>query len=292
MADHHSPLAATLSRVGAGQDWCRYVAGEPDGAGWFGLDRLQSDASLLHAWLDELVAGEAQGRREVAGSYLTAWLGGIIAGPVAAAVLGERRAWPVEAGVLAIHRNPGGWFDGLAVRPPALWVLPDDPAAGDPDVHVVRDVAALHGRVAAGLVGVLGPLFGLLRGRARVGTPGMWGAVADAIAATALAQARQHGHDGDTTWRAASLLIDAVQRATPLLRARPTLERVEWSGGLAHFAVRGTCCLYFKVSGCPRDPSGDAYCTSCPFRDPADRRRRWAAWLDEQATVEPEVALA
>lgn len=287
-----SPLADTLGRVGAGQDWCRYIAGEPAGEGWFGLDELQSDPGRLHRWLDDLVAGEAQGRREVAGSYLTAWLGGIVAGPVAAAVLTERRAWPMESGALSIHRDNGGWFDGLAVRRPSLLVLPDDPAAGAADVCVVEDVAALHERVAAGLVGVLRPLFALLRGPARVGAPAMWGGVADAIAATALAQARHRSHDGAAAWHEADRLIDAVQRAAPAVRARPTVERVKWSGGLAHFAVRGTCCLYFKISGCARDPRGESYCTSCPFRDAADRRQRWAAWLEAQANPEPAAATA
>jgi hypothetical protein len=292
VTDHHPALAATLSRVAAGQDWCRFVAGEPGGPGWFGLDELHGDPALLHGWLDELLTGEAQGRREVAGSYLTLRLGAIVAGPLAVAVMTERRAWPVEAAALAIHRDPAEWFDGVAVRRPALCVLPDDPAAAGPGVHVVSDVAALHQRVAAGLVAVLGPLFALLRRPARVGTPGMWGAVADAIAGAALSHDRRQGGNGDGAWRAANLLIDAVQRAAPLMRARPTLERVTWSSGVAHFAVRGTCCLFFKVSGCPRDPRGDAYCTSCPFRDAADRRQRWAAWLDAQAASEREAARA
>jgi hypothetical protein len=278
-----SPLAATLTRIAAADDWGRYVAGEPSGDGWFGLDDLHSRPALLHGWLDELVAGEAQGHREVAGSYLSSWLGSIVAGPVALAVLGERRAWCMEPAGLAVHRAPGGWFDGLAVRRPVLWVLAGDPAALDLDSKVVPDVAALRSQVARGLVGVLGPLFDTLRARAPVGLPAMWGAVADAIASGALADARWHGTDGNTAWREASRLIDVLERAAPALRARPALERVDWSGGCAHFAVRGVCCLYFRVSRCPRDPRGDVYCTSCPFRDDADRRRRWAAWLEQQA---------
>jgi len=280
-----SPLAATLQRIAAADNWCRYVAGEPGGDGWFGLDDLHSQPALLHAWLDELVAGEAQGHREVAGSYLSSWLGSIVAGPVALAVIGERRTWRVEAAALAVHRASGGWFDGLAVRRPVLSVLSDDPAAIDPDSKVVPDAAALRSQVAHGLVRVLGPLFDTLRATSPVGLPAMWGAVADAIASTTLAYARWQGADGNTAWREASLLIDALQRAAPALRARPALEQVDWSGGRAHFAVRGVCCLYFRISGCPRDPRGDAYCTSCPFRDDADRRQRWATWLEQQVAA-------
>lgn len=287
-----TPLAATLKRIGGVDDWCRYVAGEPDGDGWFGIDRIHSDPALLRVWLAELIAGEAQGHREVAGSYLSAWLGGVIAGPVAVAVLNERRAWPVEAALLAVHRDPGGWFDGLAVRRSVLSVLADDPAALDPDSEVLPDVAALHLQVAHGLVDVLEPLFTSIRASTPVGLPAMWGAVADAIASTTLAYARWHGRDGDTAWREATTLIDAVERVAPPLHARPALERVDWSGGLAHFAVRGSCCLYFRVSGCPRDPVGEGYCTSCPFRDGADRRRRWAGWLEQQTASHGVVASA
>jgi hypothetical protein len=225
--------------------------------------------------LDELLLHEAKGHRDVAASYLAAWLAGAVAEPVAAAVHWHRCAWPVMADNLAVRRHPDGWFDALAVL-------------GTERREGADDVAALRQLVAAELVALLSPIFQVVRGWAPYGTPGMWGSVADGIAADALHRARLEGCDGEAAWREAGLLIDALAARVPQLRVRPTLCEVPSSGGCSHLSVRGTCCLYYKVSGQPRDPFGESYCTSCPLRDDGDRRRRWAVWLDEQASHESE----
>jgi hypothetical protein len=129
----------------------------------------------------------------------------------------------------------------------------------------------------------MSPLFAAARRAAPFGTRGMWGALADGLATGALQRARQTGRDGEAAWREVELLIDAIAARVPKLRVRPAVSEVEWSGGLARFAVRGTCCLYFKVAGDDAASVGESYCANCPLRDDDDRRRRWAAWLDEQA---------
>lgn len=263
-------LAETLAALDAPDGWFTHVAGEPSGDGWVRVADIVAGPDLIEGWLDELLLHEAKGHRDVAASYLSAWLAGAIAEPVAAAIDLHRCAWPVTADNLAVRRHPEGWFDALAV-------LGGERRAG------AGDVAALRQLVAAELVALLSPIFEVVRRWAPYGTAGMWGSVADGIAADALQRARLGGRDGAAAWRDAGALIDELAARAPQLRVRPGLCEVPWSGGSAHLSVRGTCCLYYKVSGQPRDPLGESYCTSCPLRDDGDRCRRWAAWLDEQA---------
>ena len=37
------PLAETLARLDAADEHCRFVAGEPDGGGWYRLDEVLAD---------------------------------------------------------------------------------------------------------------------------------------------------------------------------------------------------------------------------------------------------------
>jgi hypothetical protein len=270
-------LGDVLAALDPSDGWFTHVAGMPTGDGWVSVDDLVTDPTLVEGWLEQLLDGEANGHRDVAASYLAAWLAGSIAEPVAAALHLHQCAWPVIPGNLAVHRHPDGWFDGLAV-------------AGTELRRVDGDIAVLRQAVADELVALLSPIFETVRRWAPYGTSGMWGSLADGIAADAVQRARSEGRDGRAAWIEAGLLIDALAARVPQLRVRPALCDVPWSGGEAHLSVRGTCCLYYKVSGQPRDPFGESYCTTCPLRDDGDRRRRWAAWLEDHVSPEPEPA--
>jgi ferric iron reductase protein FhuF len=271
-------LAETLAALDPPGRWFTHVAGDPSGDAWVGVAAIVADPSIVERWLDDLLAGQARGHRDVAASYLAGWFSGSIGEPVAAAIDLHRCAWPVTADNLAVRRHRDGWFDGLAVLGPDLLVVPDD------------DVAQLRAQVADELVALLTPIYAVMRAWAPYGSFGMWGSLADGLASGAMQRAKEDGRDGLAAWQEANLLIDALAARVPKLRVRPVLQRVPWSGGVSHQSVRGTCCLYYKVSGQPRDPFGESYCTSCPLRDEGDRCRRWATWLDEQASHEPEPA--
>src|SRR5262245_33380114 len=115
----------------------RIVHGEPAGSGWHRLDSVLADDALLDRWFADVLARHAPGHRDVAGSYLAAWLSGTIADAAVAALIGEGRTWPIDASTLAVHRHEEGWFDGVAVHDARLRVLPDDPDAGALDVDIV-----------------------------------------------------------------------------------------------------------------------------------------------------------
>jgi hypothetical protein len=321
------PLIDVVARLDERDPWTSYAVGTPQGDGWYGLDRVVADGALVAAWLADLQERVTGGHRDVAGSYLASWLGSLLVGPLAAAVAGERRAWRLTPADLAVHRHEGGWFDALALAPGPLTVVAGDPLIRTGrDVEVLPDEPALHRRVADDVVGLLGPVLGHIRAHAPFGWAGLWGTVADAVAdaavtaatatagaagavvatgtgtatdtetATATATATDTGsRDGRTggagaagAWARVEALLDVLGERVPALRARSTLVAVGWSGGVVHRTVRGTCCLYHKISGCEPGPSGEAYCVNCPKRDPADRVRRWVAELEDEAAAARE----
>ena len=277
-------LAATLARLDAADDDYSYVAGDPgeaDGAGWSRLDQALHDGSL-DRWYRTVLAGEAKGLRNVAGALLAVSLSETITQTTFRALWTEGRVWPLRAESLAVRLHPDGWFDGIAVRSTCVRVLPGDPDAGDPDAEVVEDDAALREVVADELVALAAPIFAAVRQRAPFGMTGMWGHFVDAIAAGALWQGRQPRLQGDTkaAYATAAALIDAIAARVPLVRPRPALDRVDWSGGTVWVAPKTACCLLYQVYDLPPP---ECYCLSCPLRHGDSRRAEWASWLEEQA---------
>lgn len=112
------------------------------------------------------------------------------------------------------------------------------------------------------------------------GRRGLWGIVADELASAALWAARAGGADTIGAWRLAETAIDVVAEEHHWLRARPRPFTITTAQGTTTFGVRGTCCLYYKTQSQPPDPSGDGYCTTCPFRDDDSRRDRLFACLN------------
>lgn len=115
----------------------------------------------------------------------------------------------------------------------------------------------------------------------------MWGNLVDGIAIASLwpPHKPRAGRDVQGAWTTAAALIDELAARVPLLTVRPTLQRVDWSGGTAWLVAKGTCCLVYKVWGGSRDPYGDSCCQACPFRAPDSRQAKWAEWLEEQAAA-------
>lgn len=278
--DAMSPLEASLGRLGAGDVDTRYVAGVPAEVGWVLLADAIADDSHFDRWF-EAARANAAGSDAVGASFLASWLAGVIVGPVTRAIIRERRAWSVAAGDLLVHPHPDGWFDGMAVRVPKVRMLPGDPDSKHGDAVVVDDLAVLRGSVAGELAATLAMIFGAIRRRARLGQPAMWGGVADGAAFAAVSDAVAQGADPEAALVEAMSLVEAIAARAPLPRVRPSLARIEWSGGVAHETVRGTCCLWYRTQVDP-DPSGEGYCDSCPRRDPEDRRRRWALMRDAE----------
>lgn len=278
-----SPLAATLQRLDAADEWRAWSVGPPADDGWVSVADLR-DGDVLRSWFDELVEIETAGHRDVAASYVAGWLGSIVLEGPMHALRTELRTWHARADSLLVHRHAEGWIDGIAVLDDLVRVLPDDPDAGAPGTEIVADAAIMRRDLATEAAELLTPMFELLRSWAPFGLAGMWGTTADEIAGTAVWAARRAGHDCDEAFRAAGELLDELATRAPRLRVRPTLVEVPWSKGTASLARKGTCCLWYKTQTEP-DPSGEGYCSSCPLREPTSQVERWSRWLEEEATA-------
>lgn len=276
MAVVPGPLATTLQRLGRLDPWLFAQLGPPVGEGWFRFDDLAVDAPLSD-WVHEL-AKRHDGHRDVAGSYLGAWLArAALVVPTAALVL--QRRLPDPTGPLWVHRHDDGWFDRVAFEDTRLLVTAEDPSASHPDTTVVDavDLITCHGHALAAR---LTPVLEGIRALTPFGRRGQWGSVADELASAALWAARSGATDIDVAWRTAVAVTDALCERTPWIRRRPRPFRVDSRHGSTLFSVKATCCLYYKTQPRPPDPSGDSYCTTCLFRDDRSRNDRLLAHLE------------
>lgn len=275
-------LDTTLEPARAAADWRVLHAGPPTGPGWYPLAEITA-GDLLARWFDDVLAGDAAGQRDVATAFLAGWIADIVAGAVVHPTVHAERAWPSTVANLAVRRNEAGWFDGLAILGPAVYLLPHDPAAGADAAVVLPDAPTLHRTVAAELTAVLDGMFAAIRRLGPFGLAGMWGQLADSVASAALWPPRPDDPTTPQAWATVERLLDELAGHAPLLRARPGIEHVTWTGGSSAVAAKGTCCLAYKTAdGPPPAPDGDAWCTSCPKRSPSSRHDRWAAYFDTE----------
>lgn len=240
----------------------RLVAGKPDDDGWVRVADAIGDAT----WVDRRLAAtlaHADGIPRVAASYQASWLAYALVVPLARAVVHLDRAWSLDPSQLWLHPTEGGWYDGLAIDPTAMMLGPS------PD--------GLEDGVAGGIVALMTPLFVAIDRASGLGTPCMWGSLADAIGSGCVTNAAARGTDVGRAFERASELIAAIGRSTRLPRVRPRLVDLSTPGAEPRRAVRrGTCCLWYRTQQHP-DPSGEGFCDDCPRRDPEDQRRRWLA---------------
>ena len=271
-------LAATLARRDAAEEYCTVVAGPPVDADWVAVADLLTDPTVLRGWYEQLLAGGHP--PDVAGSFLAGWLAEVLLHVVSTSLQGERRTWPLDPDRLWLHRNEGGWFDGIAVDADPLRVVAGDPAAGERGVEVHADVDALRRLLAGEAVAVLGPVFGAVRAMAPFGQRGMWGAAADAIASGAAYSAFRGERSTADAFAEAMALVDELVAAGAPASTRPTALAVTCTHGTLTASRKGTCCLWYKMSAVE---GADRYCLSCPLRDDESQLTGFATWLDTQS---------
>ena len=164
---------------------------------------------------------------------------------------------------------------------PGFACCPTTPRPASPDAVVVDDPAALRRHVAAELAAIALPVFASVRALAPFGAVGMAGNFADSAAWAGVEHAGERGVDA--AWAEVDALLDELRLAGLAFRARPRLDCAVWEGTRRSFVIKSACCLYFRTYEGTPDRSGEGYCTSCPLRDDAWRRERWAQWLAEGA---------
>ena len=278
-------VAATVARLDRSSGWRRFAVGT-DRRSWVRLDERLADGPGLDAWVRAEQDATASGHRDLAGALIVYRLAGHLAEMAVGCLVDQRRALPVTPATVALRFGDAARLDEMAVTPPAVWVLPDDPDAGAPGTEVAPSRDALRAVAAGGLVATFGPVADALRVRAPFGRRGMWGTLADHIGEIAVRRAREQRGDVEAGWAAAGRLIDAVAARAPAPLTRPQRQVVPTAAGPQTVVAKGTCCLIYKAGAPPADRGaaarriGPAACTSCPLRAAPDRARRFAAYLD------------
>lgn len=225
------------------------------GTGWSTLTSSLRDLRSRH---DGLTARD--GDRRAAAAYLAGWVARTPALVVGLpAVLGGVTP-VVDADAIRLHPTAEGWFDRYALTGPVRVATEG----------CLDEAAAIIARIST-------PIVEILCAELPVGPVAVWGGVADSLGAYALWFARETGLDGGAVWADVGELLDRLRRHVPF-RYGPRLLPVAWSGGVAHFQLRGTCCLYYRTCAAPA--GDDRYCTSCPLRTETDRTARLVAHLE------------
>jgi hypothetical protein len=247
--------------------------GVPDEPGW---TPLAEAAPHVAGWCARARERDnPAGLDSVAASTVGGALTHAVLGRVTAALVLDRRAWDVRAAHLAVHPDDGR----LAVCDATLLVLPDDPAAGRPDVQVLPDLPAMLQRVAADAVATLRPLLDAVRAATRYGLVPLWNSAADAVRGTAHYVPLYARVDRDGAREIGSALVEALAAEGALLRGRGGHEHLEWGTETYAVPVRAACCLYYKTAP-DVERASDAYCMTCPFLCSPERKERFGAFLD------------
>ncbi len=213
-----------------------------------------------------------------------------VLGRLTATLVLDRRAHDVSAGNLAVHLDEDGHVDRVAVRRPTVGVLPDDEAAGEPDVVVRPDLTALLDEAATRAVATLAPVIDQVHAASRLGIVPAWNVVADSVLNTATLVPLYLGRDEQAGRAVGEALLDALVAHGARIRTRGTCVTVARDTGVYRLPVRGSCCFYYKIRP-DIDQPGDEYCTTCPLLDGPARARRLTLLLDEYVLPRRSAAL-
>lgn len=256
------------------------TVGVPAESGWTALDTALGDGTVA-AWYEAALRRDAVGGRStVAAVRVIGSIAHAVLGRLTAALVAGGRAHDCSAANLAVHHDEDGHLDRVAVRRPAVLVLADDPAAGDPDAVVHPDQASLLAAAGAGAVAVLAPVIEQVRELSRFGVVPAWNVAADSVLGMSTFVPLYLGTDERAGRRTGEALLDALVAHGARIRTRGTCEPVLRERAEYLLPVRGSCCFHYKTEPEIEQP-GDEYCTTCPLLDAGLRHRRFGNLLDE-----------
>ncbi len=243
------------------------------GVTWRSFAELIADQVLMDAWIRGY--GQCDARHEVGGAVTALRVCAAVIDLAVGLLVVDRCAVPLPRDHVLLGLDNSRRITHVALRDAAFLIDPTMDATGERSSLS----GALGSFLASELAGLLQPAFQAIRTRSRYGLRGMWGQAVDEIAAAAMRRARLLGLDQARAWRTAAEMTDALAVVQPLVRRRPSAYAASWSGGKATFAIKGTCCLYFKVGA-----QGDAqrYCMTCPLLAHDERAPRAASLLQRE----------
>lgn len=276
-------LEGTLARVSQSIPEFSATVGELE-PGWFLAAELGDSISgrLTDAFERIAVIYPGADIRTQAALFINqyAW---VLSGAAVIALLLEKRvpdlAWHNIAlcyiTVTCEEDGESGEYEHLAVRflSGRFAALPDDRAAGQPDVIVLPDAAALREWFRRRVEDHMRPIIERTFLVSRLSRGALWRIVADSCAQAFLYIGRLV-EEADPAEREGLAFVKAP--GSPLNNPQLYFVSLTCDGHSETFRVRGGCCRYYAL------PDGH-YCTSCVLRDPEEREADFMAMLTKRA---------
>lgn len=245
-----SAAAKVLGRLNEGSRR-HYSLGQASGDGWYAIQEIASDRSILEGWHQTILERRVGGRPAVAAAGLAGQLSAWLAEVTVIPLVSEGRSFVVRPADVALHWNADGWVDAASLGSPALVEADRLP------------------EIAHGIDAVARPLFDARPHQGRFGRLAAWGMLADSILGQGAGWARQHGGDSHAACGLSTRLLDLVTEASGV-RLRSRVEAYDLDGAEVAVPIRSTCCLIYQVRERP-ESSIDGYCAICPLISDGDR---------------------
>jgi hypothetical protein len=284
-----SPLAATLARVAALDPYLKAQTITRLHGDWFAATELIDDSQRLHESLHRIMRPYsledreiAAKNRHIAASFLINSYAWALPAAAIGAYLSERRVPDLDPSNVALRfseaaeEEEGGLE--IAFLSDRMAVLPDDPAAGQPDVIVVDESSQLREWMRLRLERHLQPIIEAIYGRTRFGRRAQWNLVADDCAALFL-WVGQRIRDQQRSCAEGLAFVGAPD--SPMRQSRTGYFTLEYAGHCETFRKRGGCCLYYKLSA-------GQNCSTCSLIAEEERDGRllkWMATMQQQETA-------
>jgi hypothetical protein len=268
VAESH-PLAATLGRVSALDEYLALELGTGEGDGWIAATELGAALPTILRRVGEDAGTDDRRIQAALFVWSYAWK---VAAPAIACYLVERRVPDVGPGNVAVRIDGGGGVRALALRSARFAELADGPASVRGALPLAGDaelLAWLRGRLEVHLALAVGAV----RACSPIGRRAPWALAADACADAFLHVGKKLGREDDSCLEAETFL---EPRSGSRLRSRASFFTLERAGRHETFLRRASCCLYYKV------PGGE-YCATCPLLSEPERERRLRAELERSA---------
>jgi ferric iron reductase protein FhuF len=257
-----APLATTLARVSALDEWLAAEIAPSAGTDWF-------EATELGARLPDILGQIGDHWRTDDGRVQAAffihghcWR---IAAPAIACYLAESRVPDVSPGNVAVRFDRQGAAAAPSLRSSRFAGLPADGQA----TLACADSDALRGWLRERLEHHLAFVVSALRAHSPLGVRAQWALAADACASAYLWAGKKLG-DQDRACAEAGALLAAP--GSPL-RSRGTFLDLEHAGRHEIFLRRGSCCLSYRLP----EPT---YCATCPLIPMEETERRLRDYLE------------
>lgn len=265
-----APIDELVTRLDAGITWLAIRRGMPDSPGWVRCADVLDDPVGLPGWLAAVTDGVtamnsgAPPPLVTPASYLMAWyldvpayVGGLSFGLA-------RRVPSLAPEELAVHLDPGGWPDGVALLGRRFACLPDDPASEHPDADVVGDEAALAAVLRDRLTEHARAFHDAYWPDVKISSKQRWGTLTDVLDVALWSSGPPRG-DEELGVADAALVLDDVH--PPLTSASRMYSLVDSHGRQRWTRRRESCCFYFRLPN-------STVCFTCPRVSDAERVAR------------------